>query len=294
MRLETLREFVVFAKCRNFSAAAQELHLSQPAMSVHISNLEKELGFKLVDRRRGAELTPAGLRFLSGVQNALASYDEAVRDCGDLVKSYPPVRIKTTGDIPFLPDLLARAGGIPFELVEISIDSLPPLVELDKEIVDMSTCYDFSFSTELSADAERRGIAMARIGQDPVLICMNRDHPLASHSVLRREDLRGVTVAITSNKWYDFMVAQVLHLLGEDLNLGFRMISVASPLALRYIDLGDAVACCGINTEALTGRDDVVLFDELDGKPLVFDQVIAYRAEDPNPNVHALVEMFSP
>ena len=90
-----------------------------------------------------------------------------MRDCGDLVKSYPPVRIKTTGDIPFLPDLLARAGGIPFELVEISIDSLPPLVELDKEIVDMSTCYDFSFSTELSADAERRGIAMARIGQDP-------------------------------------------------------------------------------------------------------------------------------
>ncbi|WP_157941097.1 LysR family transcriptional regulator [Rubneribacter badeniensis] len=293
MRLETLREFVVFAKCRNFSAAAQELHLSQPAMSVHISNLEKELGFKLVDRRRGAELTPAGQRFLAGVQSALASYDDAIRDCGELVRSYPPVRIKTTGNIPYLPALLERADGIPFELVEISVDSLPLLFELDKGIVDISECYDFSFSSALSADAERRGIATARVTNDRVRICLQKDHPLASRDELRREDLRGCTVAITSSKWYDFMVAQALHLLGDDLGLTFRMVPVASPLALRYIELGDALALCGINTEALTGRDDVALFDTLDGAPLELAQMVAYRADDPNPNVHALVEAFS-
>ncbi len=292
MRLETLREFVVFAKCQNFSAAALELHLSQPAMSVHIANLEKELGFQLVDRKRGAELTPAGQRFLAGVQAALASYDEAVRACDELVKSYPAVRIKTTGDIPFLPDLLARAGGIPFELIELSIDSLAPLTELDKEIVDISTCYDFSFSPHLAADAERRGIATALVGEDRMRICMKKDHPLASLSALRRADLRGATVAITSSKWYDFMVAQALRLFGDDLDLTFRMIPVASPLSLRYGDLGDAIACCGINTEALTDRDDVVLFDELDGRPLTLDQMVAYRADDPNPNVHALVAAF--
>ena len=52
MRIEALREFVVFAKCQNFSAAARELHLSQPVMSTHIMNMEKELGFVLVDRKR--------------------------------------------------------------------------------------------------------------------------------------------------------------------------------------------------------------------------------------------------
>ena len=50
---------------------------------------------------------------------------------------------------------------------------------------------------------------------------------------------------------------------------------------------------CGINTEALTGRDDVALFDTLDGAPLELAQMVAYRADDPNPNVHALVEAFS-
>lgn len=293
MRVETLREFVVFAKRQSFSAAAQELHLSQPAMSVHIANLEKELGFRLVDRKRGAELTPAGHRFLSGVQAALASYDEAVRACDELVRSYPAVRIKTTGNIPFLLALLERASTIPFELVEISIDSLPPLAELDKEIVDISTCYDFSFSSNLQTDAEQRGIATAQVGKDRIRICMKKDHPLASLPMLKRENLRGAVIAITSSKWYDFMVAQALHLFGNDLDLTFRMIPVASPLALRYIDLGEAIAYCGINTEALTDRADVALFDELDGLPLELDQMIAYRADDSNPNVHAIVEAFS-
>lgn len=54
----------------------------------------------------------------------------------------------------------------------------------------------------------------------------------------------------------------------------------------------EIIASCGINTEALTDRDDVVLFDELDGRPLTLDQMVAYRADDPNPNVHALVEAF--
>lgn len=291
MRVETLREFVMLAKCQSFSAAAQKLHLSQPAMSVHIANLEKELGFKLVDRKRGTELTLAGHRFLAGVQTALASYDEAVRACEDLVKSYPAVRIKTTGDIPFLPTILGRASGIPFELVEIPIDSLPFLAELDKEVVDVSTCYDFSFSPDLRADAERRGIATAQVGKDRIRILMKENHPLASLPALKREDLRGASIAITSSKWYDFMVTQALHLFGDDLDLTFRMIPVASPLALRYIDLGESIAYCGTNTEALANRGDVVLFDELDGLPLELDQMVAYRANDPNPNVHAFVEI---
>lgn len=293
MRLEMLREFVVFAKCQSFSAAARELHLSQPAMSVHISNLEKELGFKLVDRRRGAELTPAGQRYLAGVQDVLAGYDETIRACGELVRSYPPVRIKTTGDIPFLPDLLERVDGIPFELVEIPMDSLPFLAELDRGVVDISTCYDFSFSTAFRREAERRGIETARVGADHVRICVDKRHPLAARDELCREDLRGCTVAIMSSKWYDFMVVQALHLLGDDLDLTFRMIPVASPLMLRYVDLGDAVAYCGINMEALAARDDVASFDTLDGAPLELALMAAYRIDDPNPNVHTLVEAFS-
>lgn len=64
--------------------------------------------------------------------------------------------------------------------------------------------------------------------------------------------------------------------------------SIDSLALLAELEL---IAYCGINTEALTDRDDVVLFDELDGRPLALEHMVAYRADDPNPNVHG-VEAF--
>jgi DNA-binding transcriptional LysR family regulator len=62
MRLEArLRAFAAFARRRSFSGAAQELHISQPAVSKHIADLERMLKLKLVEHgRRGGALTSAG------------------------------------------------------------------------------------------------------------------------------------------------------------------------------------------------------------------------------------------
>lgn len=62
MKLEArLRAFGAFARQKSFSAAAAELHISQPAISKHIAELEHALGLKLVDRaRRDGTLTSPG------------------------------------------------------------------------------------------------------------------------------------------------------------------------------------------------------------------------------------------
>jgi DNA-binding transcriptional LysR family regulator len=62
MKLEArLRAFAAFARQRSFSGAADELRISQPAISKHIAELETALGVTLVDRkRRGGTLTSAG------------------------------------------------------------------------------------------------------------------------------------------------------------------------------------------------------------------------------------------
>ena len=62
MELEArLRAFAAFVRQRSFSAAAEELRISQPAVSKHISELERALGLKLVERaRRDGALTSAG------------------------------------------------------------------------------------------------------------------------------------------------------------------------------------------------------------------------------------------
>jgi DNA-binding transcriptional LysR family regulator len=66
MRVEArLRAFAGFVRRRSFSGAAEELHISQPAVSRHIAELEKELGTKLIERGSAGALTAAG-DFLAG------------------------------------------------------------------------------------------------------------------------------------------------------------------------------------------------------------------------------------
>src|SRR5712671_1567267 len=62
MRLEArLRAFAAYVRLRSFSGAARELRISQPAVSKHIADIEREFGAPLVERRRRAgALTPAG------------------------------------------------------------------------------------------------------------------------------------------------------------------------------------------------------------------------------------------
>jgi DNA-binding transcriptional LysR family regulator len=63
---EWLRAFVVFAERLNFTRAAEELHLSQPALHVQIRKLSESLGVSLYVRRgRGVELTREGRKLLA-------------------------------------------------------------------------------------------------------------------------------------------------------------------------------------------------------------------------------------
>jgi len=85
MELEArLRAFAAFARRRSFSAAARELRISQPAVSKHIADVEREAGVKLVVRRpRGGELTPAGQFLANHVLRAHALLAQAARGVGE-------------------------------------------------------------------------------------------------------------------------------------------------------------------------------------------------------------------
>jgi LysR family transcriptional regulator, transcriptional activator of the cysJI operon len=75
-----LRAFAAFARRRSFSAAAQEIRISQPAVSKHIGDVEREAGVKLVKRDpRGGALTPAGEFLANHVLRAQALLVQAAR-----------------------------------------------------------------------------------------------------------------------------------------------------------------------------------------------------------------------
>lgn len=79
MELRHLRYFVAVAERLNFRKAAEDLHVSQPALSTQIKDLEYETGVKLLERDTGGvRLTDAGAVLLDEARRLLAQAAAAV------------------------------------------------------------------------------------------------------------------------------------------------------------------------------------------------------------------------
>src|SRR3982074_3576499 len=83
--LHQLRIFVAVARLGNFTRAAERLHLSQPSLSLHIRQLEQDLGVRLFDRStRSVVLTQAGDDLLPTAERLLDDFQSAVASVADL------------------------------------------------------------------------------------------------------------------------------------------------------------------------------------------------------------------
>ena len=81
VNLEHFRVFYTVAKCGSLSKAAQQLFVSQPAVSQSIKTLEVQLDTVLFIRNyRGIQLSPEGASIFKRVEDALALLDSAEND----------------------------------------------------------------------------------------------------------------------------------------------------------------------------------------------------------------------
>ncbi len=106
-----LEVFVAIARAGSFRRAAEALHLSQPALSQHVAELERVLGARLFDRlNRAVKLTEAG-RVLEDHAHRLfatvASAREVIADLGGLKRGSLVVGASTTPGIYVLPRVIA-------------------------------------------------------------------------------------------------------------------------------------------------------------------------------------------
>ena len=112
MELRHLRYFVAVAEELNFRRAADRLHVSHPALSQQIGDLESEIGLKFFERNsRRVELTEAGRAFLSGARRTLTAAKHAIIEAKEAAQGERGrLVIGTLGPItsPFLPQALAR------------------------------------------------------------------------------------------------------------------------------------------------------------------------------------------
>jgi DNA-binding transcriptional LysR family regulator len=90
VELRHLRYFVAVAEMENVSRAALKLHVSQPALSGQIRDLEDEIGFSLLERTaKSVRLTDAGRAFLDNARALLQNADEAVTEARAVASAEP-------------------------------------------------------------------------------------------------------------------------------------------------------------------------------------------------------------
>lgn len=155
----SLRILLAVHRAGSFTAAAQELAMSQPSISVAIRQLEDRTGVEMVRRdRKGAELTEAGLLLVNraaAIENILMQAEREV--AGRREHSLGPLRIAGTPGalLALLPQvtatLQAREPRFVIEAAEVKDEELISL--LRGRSIDLALCTATNETT--AADIER-------------------------------------------------------------------------------------------------------------------------------------------
>lgn len=122
--MDPLKVFVTVIEQKNFSKAGDILNLSQPGVSLHIKNLENELGTKLIYRSpKQVQITEPGKILYRHAKQMLDHYETAIREINEfnnVVSGTMKIGASFTIGEYYLPKVLAEFAA-QYPLVDIQI-----------------------------------------------------------------------------------------------------------------------------------------------------------------------------
>jgi DNA-binding transcriptional LysR family regulator len=277
-----LRVFREVAARGSFTAAANALHYSQPAVSHHVARLEDELGVQLLVRQsRGLSVTPAGEQVLRHADAVLGRLDDAERELGNLAAAATAtVRLAAfpSAATTLVPETVAalarRYPEITLDVVQADPDeSLPALRD---GVHDIALTYDYPM---MDPEPEPE-LEYELLFEDHLLVAMPAGHPQA-------EELSADLAALADEPWVTPNPCQCRDALEASCELrGFKpnvMAQTNDYLAMQgLVALGVGVALIPRLALSAGVRDGVVL-RPLEDPPLVRTTSIVRRSNGHQP-----------
>ncbi|CAG9204613.1 HTH-type transcriptional regulator BenM [Paraburkholderia tropica] len=288
MELRHLRYFVAVAEERNFTRAAQRLHIAQPPLSRQIQQLEELLGVQLFERdSRPLKLTDTGRFFYQHAVQLLAQTTELESMTRRVGKIERGLTVGFVGSTLYgmLPKIIRRFrqenGAVELSLVEMStMDQIKALKE---------GRIDVGFGRIRLEDPSIRRVVLR---EERMIVALPLGHPLIdAKPELSLHDLLNETIIIFPKQPRPSYADQVLAGF-HDRGLEPMRIYEARELqiALGLVAAGEGISIVPSSVYGLK-RDDVS-YKDLDDKQLVSPVIMSMRMLDESEDIRRMLELI--
>ncbi|MBS4455924.1 LysR family transcriptional regulator [Tuanshanicoccus lijuaniae] len=191
MDFEKLQTFNTLCKLKNFSAAAEQLYISQPNVTKHIQRLEKEIEQELIYRKaKQFELTKAGEELYQFSENVLKEYEHLNFQLSLIRQAKDQLKLGTTNLIgnSILPNILLEFNQ-DYPQLRLNLQ-----VERSKQIVNLLVTGKIDMALlssyiKIPSEHYRR----QTIFKDKLVLIVPPTHSLANHSYCSLNDLKNET-----------------------------------------------------------------------------------------------------
>lgn len=195
MLFRHINYFLAVAEHGSFTRAASALHVSQPALSQQIRQLEESLGVPLFDRSgRQIRLTDAGdvwRQYATRALQELGAGKRAIHDVADLTRGSLRVAVTPTFTSyfigPLMADFYASYPGITLQLQEMSQERMEELLCRDE--LDVGIAFESQHAPELEA---------IPLLTESLALVVAQHHPLAGQEQVERSRLNEEKLVLLS------------------------------------------------------------------------------------------------
>ncbi len=237
--LKQIKAFLAVAQSGSFTAAANRLHLTQSAVSVLISQLERQFGLRLFDRTtRLVQPTDAGRDFYSVAERVLADLHHALSSSQELVaKKRGRVAVAATPLMAsiLLPKAIAQYTALYPGISVILKDTLAAQIQSKVREGEV----DFGIGTY---EKSGRELSAETLMADTLVLICPAAHPLARKTRVAWRDLAGhPLIELTRDNSVGLLVSDCLAEAGVGVHAGYEVSFLSTVVAMVDAGLGVAV-----------------------------------------------------
>ncbi|GGF19672.1 LysR family transcriptional regulator [Aliidongia dinghuensis] len=289
MELRHLRYYVAVVQERNFTRAAERLHIAQPPLSRQIQQLEEELGLALIDRdARPLKTTEAGRLFFEHATQVLERVEgmrAMMRRLKNAERPRMVIGFVASSIYAALPNLIRRyraaAPEVDVNLVEMM--TLEQIAALKDGRIDVG----FG-RIRFDDPAVRRDV----LREERLVAALPFSHPLLQHegplslARLAREPL--IIYPRQPRPSYADQVISLFHDRGLEPQVAHEARELQTAVGLVAAEVGIAI----VPTSVQRMRRDDVIYRELDDPSITSPIIMSRRADDRSPQLALLARII--